>query len=72
MIVNNNPSLTIINNDPLLTIVNIIVNKIFLQKTIVFLKTIVKKLVANHFIKTMVSKNDLIRFLKVQKQNYRF
>jgi len=39
-IVNDNPSLKTVNDDPSLTIINIIVNKIFFSKTIVFLKAI--------------------------------
>ena len=47
-IVNKDLTLTILNDDPSLTIVNIIVNK-KISKTIVFLKKIVKKTVANRF-----------------------
>ena len=49
--------LTIVNDDPSLTIVNIIVNKFFFSKTIVYLKNNSIKTVANRF-----NKND--RFQK--------
>ena len=71
-IVNDHPLLMIVNHDPLLTIVKIIVNKMFFFqkrsffKNDCFFKTI--KTVGNRFLKTIVSKTIVIRFLKVHNE----
>ena len=60
-IVNDNPSLKTVNDDPSLTIINIIVNKIFFSKTIVFLKAIGLKKPFSKSLKRLkyVTKHDL-------------
>ena len=67
-IVNDYPSLTIDNDDPLSTIVNIFITAFFFFKNDSFFKQSYKNQSMIFFIKTILFKTIVIRFLNVQNE----